>query len=117
MGDRVQLQQVLVNLILNGIEAMKEVEGAREIAIKSQIGGEAQIVVSVSDTGVGVPPEHADHLFDTFLTTKPHGTGMGLSISRSIISAHGGRLWAGPNEPRGAVFQFSLPTESQTPAG
>jgi PAS domain S-box-containing protein len=111
-ADRVQLQQVLMNLILNAIEAMKEVEGRREIAIKSQIASEEHIVVSVSDTGVGLPAEKAEHLFDTFVTTKPHGTGMGLSISRSIISAHGGRLWAEPNEPCGAVFRFTLPSAS-----
>jgi PAS domain S-box-containing protein len=115
MGDRVQLQQVLMNLILNSIDAMKEVEGTREIAIKSQRTGEDEILVSVSDTGVGLPPEQADQLFDTFFTTKPHGTGMGLSISRSIIAAHGGRLWGEPNQPRGAVFQFTLPTGSEPP--
>ncbi|MDB5482752.1 MAG: sensor histidine kinase [Caulobacteraceae bacterium] len=110
VADRVQLQQVLMNLILNGIEAMREVEGRREIAIRSQIADDKQIMVSVSDTGVGLPPEQAERLFDTFFTTKPNGTGMGLSISRSIISAHGGKLWAEPNEPRGAVFRFTLPT-------
>jgi signal transduction histidine kinase len=72
-------------------------------------------MVSVSDTGVGLPLETADRLFETFFTTKPHGTGMGLSISRSIITAHGGRLWAEPNEPRGAMFRFTLPTLSQQP--
>jgi len=112
VGDRVQLQQVLTNLILNGIDAMKEVEGTREIAIRSRRTDEDQIMVSVSDTGVGLPPERAEQLFDTFFTTKPQGTGMGLSISRSIISAHGGRLWAEPNEPRGAVFRFTLPIRS-----
>jgi PAS domain S-box-containing protein len=115
MGDRVQLQQVLMNLILNSIDAVKEVEGTREIAIKSLAAGEDQILVSVSDTGVGLPPESADHLFETFFTTKPHGTGMGLSISRSIIAAHGGRLWAEPNEPRGAIFRFTLPRRAEAP--
>jgi PAS domain S-box-containing protein len=110
VADRVQLQQVLMNLILNAIEAMKEVEAPREISIWSQVTGGEQIMVSISDTGVGLRPEQAEHLFDTFFTTKPHGTGMGLSISRSIISAHGGRLWAEPNEPNGAVFRFTLPT-------
>ena len=112
VADRVQLQQVLMNLILNAIEAMKEVEGRREIAITSRIAGEGQIMVSVSDTGIGLPPAQSEHLFDTFFTTKAHGTGMGLSISRSIISAHGGQLWAEPNEPSGAVFRFTLPTVS-----
>ena len=115
MGDRVQLQQVLMNLILNSIDAVKDVEGNREIAIRSLGAGKDQILVSVSDTGVGLPPEPTDHLFETFFTTKPHGTGMGLSISRSIISAHGGRLWAEPNEPRGAVFHFTLPTGAEPP--
>jgi PAS domain S-box-containing protein len=110
LGDRVQLQQVLMNLILNGIDALKAAEGTREITIGSQRTGEDEIMVSVSDTGIGLPADHADHLFETFYTTKPHGTGMGLSISRSIIAAHDGRLWAEPNEPRGAVFRFTLPT-------
>jgi signal transduction histidine kinase len=106
------LQQVLMNLMMNAFEAMKEAEGRREIAIRSEVAGDEQIIVSVSDTGVGLPPEQSDHLFETFFTTKPHGTGMGLSISRSIISAHGGRLWAEPNEPNGAIFRFTLPTAS-----
>ena len=114
-GDRVQLQQVLMNLILNSIEATKEVERPREISIVSQIATDEQIVVSVSDTGVGLPEHRADQLFDTFFTTKHHGTGMGLSISRSIISAHGGRLWAEPNDPFGAVFRFTLPAASPGP--
>jgi C4-dicarboxylate-specific signal transduction histidine kinase len=109
-ADRVQLQQVLMNLILNGIDAMESVVGAREITIASQMNDEAQIMISVADAGAGLAPELAEKLFDTFFTTKPHGTGMGLSISRSIISAHGGRLWAEPNEPRGALFRFTLPT-------
>ncbi len=78
--------------------------------IEAQTNSEEEIVVSVSDTGVGLAQDVADHLFDTFFTTKPHGTGMGLSISRSIILAHGGRLWAEANEPGGAVFRFTLPT-------
>jgi PAS domain S-box-containing protein len=109
-GDRVQLQQVLMNLILNGIDALKEVEGTREITVKSQLTDEDEVMVSVGDTGVGLPADDADRLFETFYTTKPHGTGMGLAISRSIIAAHGGRLWAEPNEPRGAIFRFTLPT-------
>jgi PAS domain S-box-containing protein len=108
-ADRVQLQQVLMNLILNGIDAMENVDGGREITIVSQMTGDEEIMVSVGDPGAGLPPELADQLFDTFFTTKPHGTGMGLSISRSIVAAHGGRLWAEPNEPRGAVFRFTLP--------
>jgi PAS domain S-box-containing protein len=111
MVDRVQLQQVLMNLIINGIEAMKDVDGTRDLAIKSQRAEHRQIMVSVSDTGVGLPPHQADQIFDAFFTTKPHGTGMGLSISRSIVEAHGGRLWATENSPRGASVHFTLPTK------
>jgi C4-dicarboxylate-specific signal transduction histidine kinase len=111
MGDRVQLQQVLMNLMLNGIEAMKDVEWARELAIKSQREGNEQVLVSVSDTGVGLPQQQADQIFKAFFTTKLQGTGMGLSISRSIVESHGGRLWAAENSPRGASFHFALPTK------
>jgi PAS domain S-box-containing protein len=109
VGDRVQLQQVMMNLILNSIEAMKDVDGMREIIIQSQRAEEGQILVSVSDTGVGFPPQLAEQLFDPFFTTKPHGTGMGLRISRSIIETHGGRLWAERAVGRGATFQLNLP--------
>jgi signal transduction histidine kinase len=115
MGDRIQLQQVVMNLIMNSIEALKEVEGARELVVKSQRSGDDEVLVSVSDSGVGLPPQGPEQLFDTFFTTKPHGTGMGLSISRSIVEAHGGRLWAEPREPRGAVFQFTLSTAAEPP--
>ena len=111
MGDRVQLQQVLMNLIVNGIDAMKEVDGARQLAIRSQRDDDGKLIVSVCDTGVGLPPQQADQIFNAFFTTKPHGTGMGLRISRSIIESHGGRLWAADNSPRGASFCFSLPTK------
>jgi C4-dicarboxylate-specific signal transduction histidine kinase len=111
MGDRVQLQQVLMNLILNSIDAMKEVDGARELAVKSQRTEKEEVLVSVSDTGVGLPPQQADQIFNAFFTTKPHGTGMGLRISRSIVESHGGRLWAADNSPRGASFHFALPTK------
>ncbi len=111
MGDRVQLQQVLMNLIVNSIDAMKEVDGARELAIKSQRTEKAEVLVSVSDTGVGLPPQQADQIFNAFFTTKPHGTGMGLRISRSIIESHGGRMWADGNSPRGASFCFTLLTK------
>jgi C4-dicarboxylate-specific signal transduction histidine kinase len=111
MGDRVQLQQVLMNLIANSIDAMKEVDGARELAVKSQRTEKEEVLVSVSDTGVGLPPQQADQIFNAFFTTKPHGTGMGLRISRSIVESHGGRLWAADNSPRGASFHFALPTE------
>jgi C4-dicarboxylate-specific signal transduction histidine kinase len=107
MGDRVQLQQVLMNLMINGIEAMKNTDGRRELAIQSRPENE-QILVSVSDTGVGLPPQQADQIFDAFFTTKLHGTGMGLRISRSIVEAHGGRLWAENNSPNGASFYFTI---------
>src|SRR5262249_25958709 len=108
-GDRVQLQQVVMNLILNAVEAMASIEaGARGVSNKTE-QDEAGVRVAVRDTGPGVDPEHREHVFKPFFTTKPSGTGMGLSICRSIINAHGGRLWAEANEPRGAVFQFTLP--------
>jgi PAS domain S-box-containing protein len=113
MGDRVQLQQVLMNLMTNSIDALKAVDGTRELAIKSQRGENEQLLVSVSDTGVGLPPQQADQIFDAFFTTKPHGTGMGLRICRSIVESHGGRLWAANNSPRGAGFFFTLPTKSR----
>ena len=109
IGDRVQLQQVAMNLIVNSIEAMKDVDGIREIVIKSQRAENEQILVSVSDTGIGFPPQLAEQIFDPFFTTKPHGTGMGLRISRSIIESHGGRLWAEAAAGRGATFHLSLP--------
>jgi signal transduction histidine kinase len=115
MADRVQLQQVLMNLMINGIEAMKEVEGTRELDIRSERMQNDEIVVSVSDNGVGLPPQHAEQIFNAFFTTKPHGTGMGLRISRSIIESHGGRLWASNNSPRGAGFCFTLPSKAEAP--
>jgi PAS domain S-box-containing protein len=111
MGDRVQLQQVTMNLIINSIDAMKDLDGTREIAITSQRAENKHLQVSVSDTGIGLPSLQADQIFKAFFTTKGHGTGMGLRISRSIIESHGGRLWASDNSPRGASFSFTLPTE------
>jgi C4-dicarboxylate-specific signal transduction histidine kinase len=111
MGDRVQLQQVLMNLMINSIEAMKDVDGTRELAIKSQRVDNEHVLVSVSDNGVGLPPHQTDQIFNAFFTTKPHGTGMGLRISRSIIESHGGRLWAADNSPRGASFYLTLPAK------
>jgi PAS domain S-box-containing protein len=109
VGDRVQLQQVLLNLIRNGVEAMNSVETtARDLLITTE-RDPAGVLVAVRDSGPGIAPEHLDRVFQSFYTTKPGGTGMGLSVCRSIISVHGGRLWADANEPRGAVFQFSLP--------
>jgi C4-dicarboxylate-specific signal transduction histidine kinase len=116
MGDRVQLQQVMMNLMTNSIDAMKAVDGTRELAIKSQPAEDGQLLVSVSDTGVGLPPGQADQIFNAFFTTKPHGTGMGLRICRSIVESHGGRLWAADNSPRGASFYLSLPAKLETSA-
>src|SRR3989449_1964012 len=113
MGDRVQLQQVLMNLMTNGIDAMKDVDGTRELAIKSQRAEDRQLLISVSDTGVGLPPQQADQIFNAFFTTKLQGTGMGLRISRSIVESHGGRLWAADNSQRGASFYIALPTQSR----
>src|ERR1700739_4861410 len=112
MGDRVQLQQVTMNLMINAIEAMKEVNGTRELIINSCHGEKEQLVVSITDTGVGLPTAQGDQISHAFFTTKPHGTGMGLRISRSIVESHGGRLWAAENSPRGASFHFTLPTKS-----
>jgi signal transduction histidine kinase len=109
-ADRVQLQQVLMNLMLNGIEAMKDSGG--ELTVASKRIEDDQLVVSVSDSGAGFPVEESERLFEAFFTTKPQGTGMGLSISRRIVESHGGRLWESANVGRGATFQFSLPIEA-----
>jgi PAS domain S-box-containing protein len=111
MADRVQLQQVLMNLMLNGIEAMKDMGAGGELTIKSQQEDNRQLLISVGDTGVGLEPQRAEQIFNAFFTTKPQGTGMGLPISRSIIESHGGRLWATSNSGAGATFQFTLPIE------
>src|SRR5688572_18222891 len=115
MADRVQIQQVLVNLIVNGIDATKSVDSPRELYLSSQLT-DAEVVVSVSDTGPGLSSNDADHIFKAFFTTKDHGTGMGLSISRSIVESHGGKLWAKSAEGRGATFQFSLPVGTRVEA-
>ena len=109
MADRVQLQQVLMNLMINGIDAMKNVDGMRQLTVVSERGEDKTLLVAVQDTGLGLPAEHADQIFTAFFTTKNYGTGMGLSISRSIIESHGGRLWARSRSERGASFQFTLP--------
>jgi PAS domain S-box-containing protein len=108
-ADRVQLQQVLMNLMLNGIEAMKETGGVLTIKTVRGDGG-GQVLISVSDTGAGLPAGKADEIFNAFFTTKPQGSGMGLAISRSIVEAHGGHLWATSHDGRGATFHFTLPT-------
>jgi len=114
MADRIQLQQVLMNLVTNSIDAMRDVEGTRELVICSQEAEIGQLMISVSDTGVGLPPLQAGQIFNAFFTTKSQGTGMGLRISRSIVESHGGRLWSVDNFPRGAVFHLTLPTQIET---
>jgi signal transduction histidine kinase len=111
----VQLQQVLMNLMMNSIDAMRDVNRTRELTIRSRKGENDDITVSVSDTGVGLPPQRADKIFDAFFTTKAHGTGMGLRISRSIVESHGGRLWGADNSPRGASFHINLPIKVEIP--
>ena len=114
LGDRVQLQQVLLNLMMNAIEAMRGVdEGPRDLWVDSERLESTDVLIAVRDSGSGLDPQSLDRLFEAFYTTKPDGLGMGLAISRSIIEAHGGRLWAAANAPRGAVFQFTLPTPGQ----
>jgi signal transduction histidine kinase len=114
MGDRVHLQQVLMNLMLNAIEAMKDLRAAGKLTISTR-REDGQLLISVSDTGVGLPPEQVEQIFDAFFTTKPKGTGMGLTISRSIVESHGGRLWA-TTSGSGSTFQFTLPKASATQA-
>ena len=110
-GDRVQLQQVMLNLVINAIEAMSEGDdGARELLISTAKPEEGGVLVAVRDSGSGLAPAALECIFDAFYTTKPSGLGLGLSICRSIIETHGGRLWATANVPRGAVFQFTVPT-------
>jgi two-component system, LuxR family, sensor kinase FixL len=110
-ADRVQLQQVFMNLMLNGLEAMKTTAG--ELAIKSQQGPDGQLLISVSDNGVGLPAEKTDQIFNPFFTTKSEGTGMGLAITRSILESHGGRVWVTAGPGRGATFHFTLPSETE----
>jgi PAS domain S-box-containing protein len=110
-ADRVQLQQVFMNLMLNGIDAMKDARAPGELTIRSERAGNGQVLISVSDSGVGLPQQQVDQIFNAFFTTKPNGTGMGLPISRSIIESHGGRLWAAGNSGPGATFHFTLPSE------
>jgi PAS domain S-box-containing protein len=114
MADRVQLQQALMNLMLNGMEAMQGKR--RELGIKSQLVQDGQLLISVSDTGVGIPVENLDKIFDAFFTTKSRGTGLGLAITRSVIQSHGGNIWATANSVGGATFTFTLPTQEATAA-
>ena len=114
LADRVQLQQVFMNLMLNAIDAMKDTGG--KLTISSRQTPEGQLIVSISDTGVGLPAENTERIFDAFHTTKPQGTGMGLAITRSIVEAHGGRVWATANQEAGATFHFTLPAKAEADA-
>ncbi|NKQ75579.1 sensor histidine kinase, partial [Rhizobium ruizarguesonis] len=116
-GDRVQLQQVILNLIMNAIEAMSGNDEERELLISTETEASGGVVVGVRDSGPGLDPQAMDRLFEAFYTTKSSGMGMGLTICRSIIEAHGGRMWATANEPRGAVFLFTLPLELDETTG
>jgi signal transduction histidine kinase len=110
----VQLQQVFMNLMLNAIEAMQDTGG--ELTISVRPNSQGQIIVSISDTGVGLPPENTEQIFEAFHTTKPEGTGMGLAITRSIVESHGGRVWATANRGAGATFHFTLASEAEAHA-
>jgi signal transduction histidine kinase len=114
LADRVQLQQVFMNLMLNAIEAMKDTGG--ELTIRSGLNPESQLIISISDTGIGLPAANTERIFEAFHTTKPQGTGMGLAITRSIVESYGGRVWATPNQGAGATFHFSLPVEAEAHA-
>jgi signal transduction histidine kinase len=117
LADRIQLQQVILNLMMNAVEAMSGLShGPRELLIRTGTDESEQVVILVQDSGPGIDPKNLDHLFEAFYTTKPQGLGMGLAISRSIIESHGGRLWASANAQRGTVFQFILPIGIETTA-
>jgi len=110
LGDRIQVQQVLLNLVMNAIEALSGVSAEpRTLGVSSECGAAPEVVIAVRDSGPGLEPEGRERLFEAFYTTKPHGLGLGLAISRRIIEAHGGRLWATANVPHGAVLQFTVP--------
>jgi signal transduction histidine kinase len=114
LGDRIQLQQVLLNLAMNAIDAMATVaDRSREFVIRASQSDRDHVMIAVQDTGVGIAANDLDHVFSAFFTTKPGGMGMGLSISRSIIESHGGRLWATPNPTHGPTFQFAVPVEGR----
>jgi signal transduction histidine kinase len=117
LADKVQLQQVILNLVMNGIEAMQTItDRPRELLIRSEQDDAQQVRITVTDCGVGFPADSADRLFNTFFTTKSSGMGMGLSICRSIIELHGGRIWAVPNIPHGASIQLTLPLHPEAAA-
>jgi len=115
MADPVQVQQVVMNLIMNSFDAMKDVDRTRELVIRTRRAKDRQLMVSVTDTGVGLPSQQSDQIFDAFFTTKSHGLGMGLRISRTIVESHGGRLCAADNSPHGASFSFTLPIPIDSP--
>src|SRR5580658_3972766 len=115
MADSVHVQQVIMNLIMNSFDAMKEVDRTRELTIWSRRAEDQCLMISVTDNGVGLPSQQTNQIFDAFFTTKSHGLGMGLRISRSIVESHGGRLWAADNSPHGASFSFTLPIPSEAP--
>jgi signal transduction histidine kinase len=112
-ADRVQLQQLVLNLVMNGMDALLDTTGHKEIVISTRENGNAEIAVSVEDSGPGLTPELAEKIFDPFFTTKPHGIGLGLSISRSIAEAHAGKLWVEPRPHGGAIFRLTLPIQPQ----
>jgi signal transduction histidine kinase len=117
VGDRIQLQQVLLNLIANAIDSMTAKEGARVLRVRSEVRDGGNVIVSVADTGTGIGSQELERIFNPLFTTKSGGMGMGLSICRSIIEAHDGRLWVTPNKPEGTVFQFMLLSERGTSLG
>ena len=114
IGDRVQLQQVVLNLVLNAFDAMRAIEGPRRLELRAEPFDHDTALVSISDSGVGVEPELASRMFDAFFSTKSDGMGMGLAISRSIVEAHGGRLWVSSNDGPGATLRFTLPVRRDT---
>jgi signal transduction histidine kinase len=110
MADRIQMQQVILNLVMNSIEAMSAImDRPRVLRVSSRIDGPDSVLIVIRDTGTGLDPGKVDRIFDAFFTTKLEGMGMGLSICRSIVEAHGGRLWASPNQPYGSIFHFTMP--------
>jgi signal transduction histidine kinase len=116
-ADPVHLQQVIMNLAMNGMDAMLDsAAGARAIAIRTALVGESEVEISVADTGTGIPGDKLEDVFDTFYTTKPHGTGLGLCIARTIVETYGGRIWAENRSGRGAVFRFTVPLAEPRPA-
>ncbi len=115
MADSVQVQQVIMNLMMNSFDSMKDIDRPRELAIRSRPADDQYLMISVTDSGVGLPSEQANQIFDAFFTTKSHGLGMGLRISRSIVESHGGRLWAANNASHGASFSFTLPIPAEAP--